>query len=177
MTNSTKPTPANPNAQLSMSREARNRLRDPRHEAVVWGYYNDGKGTKGHCSYGIGMLAHRGPCTPDELARPLSSAQIEAAFSVALKDAERAVRRNIPSQPLTQEQFDALVSYTYNIGPTGASRVYRHINQGNFQRAADTITANVFSKQAGRLVRMPGLIKRRREESAPFRALDSGAVK
>ncbi len=96
----------NPNANLSLSNEARRRMRDQR-EGVVQGYYNDGCGDRGHCSYGIGILAHRGPCTAEELRRPLTSAQMEASFAKAVREAEGAVRRNVPNQALTQAQFDA----------------------------------------------------------------------
>lgn len=162
-------TPTNPNAGLTMSAEARRRLRDPQHERSVRGYYNDGRGGRGHCTSGIGILAHRGPCTAEELARPVTSAQIEASFDAAVREAERAVRRNVTRQALTQEQFDALVSYTYNTGPTGASRVFLRVDSGDFQGAADAISANTYSRQRGRAVFMPGLVSRRREESAPFR--------
>lgn len=165
----TKAATANPNANLTMSAQARARLRDSRHEAAVRGYYNDGKGARGHCTSGIGILAHRGPCTAEELARPVSTAQIEASFDAAVRTAERAVKRNVNRQALTQAQFDALVSYTYNTGPAGASRVFLRVDSGDLQGAADVISANIYSRQHGRSVFMPGLVPRRREESAPFR--------
>lgn len=167
MTNSTVAT--NPNANLTMSADARRRLRDPRHERLIRGYYNDGHGKRGHCTSGIGILAHRGPCTAEELARPVTSAQIEASFDAAVRTAERAVRRNVTRQALNQAQFDALVSYTYNTGPSGASRVFLRVNSGDLQGAAEAISANTYSRQRGRAVFMPGLVSRRREESAPFR--------
>lgn len=160
---------ANPNASLTMSAEARRRLRDPKHEREVHGFYNDGRGKRGHCTSGIGILVHRGPCTNEELARPVTSASIEASFDAAVRTAERAVRRNVTRQKLSQAQFDALVSYTYNTGPSGASRVFLRVDSGDFQGAADAISANTFSRQHGRAVFMPGLVSRRREESAPFR--------
>lgn len=54
------------------------------------------------------------------MGRPLTSEQIEASFANAVREAERAVRRNVTNQPLTQAQFDALVSYAYNTGAGGA---------------------------------------------------------
>jgi hypothetical protein len=39
----------------------------------VRGYYNDMGGNRGNCSYGIGILAHRGACTEEELQRPLTT--------------------------------------------------------------------------------------------------------
>lgn len=135
------------------------------------GYYNDGHGNRGHCTYGIGILAHRGPCTAEELRRPLSGAQIEASFASAIREAERAVRNNVTHQPLTQAQFDALVSYAFNTGARGARETFQRVDRGDMRGAANTIMSNIYSRQGGRRVYMPGLVTRRREESAPFRAV------
>lgn len=158
---------SNPNANLSLSNDARGRMRNQR-EGVIRGYYNDGHGNRGHCSYGIGILAHRGPCTPEEMGRPLTSEQIEASFASAVREAERAVRRNVTNQPLTQAQFDALVSYAYNTGARGAHETFRRVDRADLAGAANTMRRNIHSTQDGRRVLMPGLVQRRREESAPF---------
>jgi lysozyme len=93
---------------------------------------------------------------------------MEASFAMAIRDAEAAVRRHVINQTLTQAQFDALVSYSFNTGARGASETFQQVNRGDLRGAADTIRSNVYSRQNGRLVRMPGLVPRRREESAPF---------
>ena len=157
----------NPNANLSLSIFARRRMRNQR-EGVVRGYYNDGHGKRGHCSYGIGILVHRDPCTAEELRRPLTSAQLEASFANAIREAEGAVRRNVTNQALTQAQFDALVSYAYNTGGRGAYETFQRVDRGDLRGAADLIMSNTYSTQNGRRVFMPGLVARRREESAPF---------
>ncbi|MBP1206199.1 GH24 family phage-related lysozyme (muramidase) [Duganella sp. 1411] len=157
----------NPNANLSLSGDARRRMRNQR-EGVVRGYYNDGHGNHGHCSYGIGILVHRGPCTPEELARPLTSAQIEASFANAIREAECAVLRRVTNQALTQAQFDALVSYSFNTGARGANETFQRVDSGDLRGAANSIMSNTYSTQNGRRVFMPGLVSRRREESAPF---------
>ncbi|MDC8760549.1 lysozyme [Janthinobacterium fluminis] len=157
----------NPNATLSLSPEARRRMRTQR-EGVVRGYYNDGHGNRGHCSYGIGILVHRGPCTAEELGRPLTSAQIESSFANAIREAEHAVRRNVTNQALTQAQFDALVSYSYNTGARGAHDTFQRVDRGDLRGAGRLIMSNTYSTQRGRRVLMPGLVQRRVEESAPF---------
>ncbi|WP_243489183.1 lysozyme [Massilia violaceinigra] len=154
------------NTHLTMSAEARQRLRN---REQVRGYYNDMGGNRGNCTYGIGILAHRGPCTEEELQRPLSPAQVEASFAVAVREAERAVKRNVSRQLLTQEQFDALVSYAYNTGAGGASRTFELVNSGRLHDAAETMSRNIRTTVNGRRVVARGLIERRREESAPFR--------
>jgi len=98
--------------------------------------------------------------------------------------AENAVRRNITRHQLTQAQFDALVSFTYNVGAGGARNVLRQVNAGNFQAAAAAaasmqqyIHATVYGPDGqpqrdenGHIVTraLPGLVNRRRHESAPF---------
>jgi lysozyme len=59
------------------------------HEQVVLNYYPD---QAGNCTYGIGTLAHLGPCTPEELQRPVTMAQVDAALATRVADAENTVR-------------------------------------------------------------------------------------
>ena len=47
------------NDGLSISPEGKARLR--RREVDVFNYYDDGGPGKGHCTWGAGILAHRGP--------------------------------------------------------------------------------------------------------------------
>jgi len=81
------------NDSLSMSADARTRMR--RREVDVFNYYDDGGPGRGHCTWGAGILAHRGPCTKEELARPVSQAEVDAEFSRRVAKAEREVRSNV----------------------------------------------------------------------------------
>lgn len=75
---------------------------------------------------------------------------------------------------LTQQQFDALVSLTYNAGAHGSRDVYKLVNAGKMEDAAKLISRMVYStqKRQGKkvLVLMSGLLVRREQESASFRA-------
>lgn len=142
-------------------------------EKVVLKYYNDMGKNKGNCTWGAGFLAHRGVCSEEELARKVEAGSIEIEYAKRVAEAERMVKAKI-SVALNQEQFDALCSLTYNTGHVGAKEVYRYINQGNFADAANEISkmvkVRVKSGSATKLVLAPGLIKRREEEAAPFKA-------
>lgn len=155
---------------MQLSNEGRLRMRA--HEKPMMKYYNDGGGNSGHCTWGIGILVHRGPCTAEELARPVTEAQVNAEFSVRVSEAERTVTRRVKVE-LTQEQFDALVSYTFNRGSGGTTDVFNSINAGNLDGAAEIISNTVFSTgmKNGKkvMIKRGGLVKRRAEESAPFR--------
>lgn len=165
--------PANPlgvNSNMKMSPEAKAKMRAT--EKNVYRYYNDMGKNKGHCTWGAGILAHRGVCTAEELGRKVSVAMVDQEFERRVADAERAVRRNIKVQ-INQAQFDALCSLTYNAGPTGARGTYDYVNANDFEGAAANISkmikVTVEEKGKKKLVIAPGLIKRREEESAPFR--------
>jgi lysozyme len=169
------PSPANQN--LSLSDHGRVEL--VRREGLIRHYYND---AVNNCTYGVGTLAHSGPCTPQELQTPISNDQLATSLQQGINIAESAVRRRVTRQQLTQQQFDALVSFTYNVGAGGANHVLHQINAGQIAGAAHTMTgythATVYGPdrqplrdRTGRIVTrvLPGLVTRRHEESAAFR--------
>lgn len=154
------------NDNMSMSGEAKKRMR--RREVDVFNYYDDMGPGKGNCTWGAGILAHRNPCTKEELARPVSQAEVDAEFSRKVAHAERIVRINVTSQALNQDQFDALVSLTYNAGEKGASGTFVLVDSGDMKGAAANIAKMIKTTVKGKLVVARGLIPRRKEEAAPF---------
>jgi GH24 family phage-related lysozyme (muramidase) len=142
-------------------------------EKVVLRYYNDMGKSKGNCTWGPGILAHKGVCSEDELARKVTLLHVETEFDRRVGEAERYVRRAITRTPLNQAQFAALVSLTYNAGVRNMRGPYDLVNQGDFDRAAANISrmvkVSIVDKGKKKEVIAPGLIRRREEESAPFR--------
>jgi lysozyme len=138
--------PAAPNAAMSMSIDARVRMRAT--EKEVYNYYNDMGKNKGNCTWGAGILAHKGVCSAEELGRRVKA-------------------------PLNQAQFDALCSLTFNAGSTGADDTFELLNNNDFAGAAANIDkmikVTVIKNGKKKKVVARGLIKRRAEESAPFR--------
>lgn len=160
------------NSKLRVSSEALIRMRN--HEKPVYSYYDDGgRPGKGNCTWGIGILAHRGPCTAEELKRGVSPADVERAFAANVASSEKAVIKTVTRQALTQHQFDALVSFAFNVGVTRAQVTLQRVNRGDFKAAAQGISSSVYmrlqTKTGSKLVVARGLIRRRAEESAPFR--------
>lgn len=166
---------SSPNATMKMSPGARARMRAT--EKAIYRYYNDMGKNKGHCTWGIGILAHRGVCTKEELGRKVSVAMVDQEYERKVAETETIVRRNITIS-LNQDQFDALCSLTYNAGAKGARTTFNLVNRGNFTGAAANmslmIKVAVVEKGKKKYVIAPGLIKRRAEESAPF--LTEGAA-
>jgi lysozyme len=139
-----------------------------RREVDVFNYYDDGGPGKGHCTWGAGILAHRGPCTREELAKPVSQAAIDAEFSRRVAMARRDVRSNVHQRGLEQDQFDALVSLTFTAGARGSRGTYQLVEQGDFEGAAENIRQMIKTTINGKKKIVRGLISGRAEESAPF---------
>lgn len=157
-----------------MSPDARARMR--RRERDVFNYYDDMGPGKGNCTWGPGILAHKGVCTKEELASPVSEAAVEAEFSRRVAEAEAGVIHHVRKQKLPQDQFDALVSLTYNAGAYGSHRVYALIESGRPAEAATEIRSMTSAHVKGKKVLARGLISRRAEESAPFQAASKTAA-
>lgn len=166
-----------PTAEMRMSPEAKGRMRTT--ERTVFAYYNDMGKDRGHCTWGPGILAHRGVCTPEELARPVSAAQVNAEFDRRVNEAEAVVHRNI-HVALNQAQFDALVSFTYNAGPDGSAQTIQLINKNDFKGAGANmqkfVKVRVQTKAGTKKVVARGLVRRRAQESAPFMKPNAGAT-
>ncbi|MCS0591863.1 lysozyme [Massilia norwichensis] len=171
------PKSLSPNAGLKMSPEGRARLRAT--EKAIYRYYNDMGKNKGHCTWGVGILAHKGVCTEEELGKKVSAEMVDQEFERKIAETEGIVRRNI-KVPLNQSQFDALCSLAYNAGAKGSSITFAFVNKGDFAGAAANmslmIKVQVVEKGKKKYVIAPGLIKRRAEESAPFHAKDAATA-
>jgi lysozyme len=86
---------------------------------------------------------------------------------------ERGVSRRV-KVPLTQNQFDALVSFAFNVG-LGAferSTLLRRLNAGQHQAVPAELMK--WTKGGGR--ELPGLVNRRRDEAGLWRSVDVGAT-
>jgi lysozyme len=112
------------------------------------------------------------PAQPQEMRRHVTNSQINSALSRRLRAAENAINREVKI-PITQTQFDALVSFTYNVGIRGAASTLNQVNNHKYSDAAKIMNRYVYVHPYKNGKRMPavrsrGLAKRRREESAPF---------
>jgi GH24 family phage-related lysozyme (muramidase) len=107
----------------------------------------------------------------------ITEAEADAIFARDIGAFERGVLRLV-KVPLTQGQFDALVSFEFNTGKLSKSTLLRKLNAG----AYDAVPAELMrwtkakDKKTGKLVDLPGLVRRRREEAALWRDLDETAT-
>ena len=100
---------------------------------------------------------------------PIVKAEAEALLRRDVTLAERAVLRLI-TVPLADGQFDALVSFTFNLGGRAleGSTLLRLLNAGSRWAAADEFPKWILA--GGKI--LPGLVTRRAAERALF--LESG---
>ena len=103
--------------------------------------------------------------------RLASEAQADALFRNTLGQYENAVNQFV-KVPLTQNQFDALVSFTYNEG-TGAleeSTLLVKLNEKNYGAAAIDFLAwdKITDPKTGQKIVWDTLVQRRKEESKLF---------
>lgn len=101
----------------------------------------------------------------------IDPAQVDAWFASDISRAENIVKRYV-SVPLTQNQFDALVSVVFNTGSHffrnrdgTQTHVSKFIDAGDFASAAAQFDRWVFGANG---VRLAGLVTRRAGERAQF---------
>ena len=97
--------------------------------------------------------------------RVLSAAEIDEILRKDLNRFEAGVLRLIKVE-LTQGQFDALVSFSFNVGLGNLqnSTLRMKVNRSEFEAAAEQFL--VWTKAGGKV--LPGLVKRRTHEKEMF---------
>jgi lysozyme len=90
-------------------------------------------------------------------------------LKIDLMDAENAVRYLVDIE-LSQNQFDALVSFVFNVGRRNFERstLLKRLNENKILEAGEEFMKWTKARQPGGLKELPGLVKRRAEEKALF---------
>ncbi|KTI47628.1 muraminidase [Enterobacter hormaechei subsp. steigerwaltii] len=108
--------------------------------------------------------------------QPVDGKPIRAGMTIKQETAERLLKTGLVSYEsdvsrlvkvgLTQRQFDALVSFTYNLGARSlsTSTLLRKLNAGDYAGAADEFLR--WNKAGGKVLN--GLTRRREAERALF---------
>ena len=101
----------------------------------------------------------------DRLGNEISLDQAEALLMADIAIAEAAVNALIKA-PISQNQFDALVSFVFNLGAdeVKASTLVQYVNANQHNLAAGQFGCWIFSKKKP----LAGLIKRRADEALLF---------
>lgn len=134
------------------------------HEGLRLEAYPDAGYGWGRATIGYGHTAQAGP------------PGVVQGMKITVSDAEQILRNDLRKfegyvksavhVPLNQHQFDALVSWTFNLGPGNlkTSTMLRKLNAGDYQGAADEMLR--WNKSNGKV--LAGLTKRREAERALF---------
>lgn len=112
--------------------------------------------------------------TTDEQGKPIqpgtiwTQARADQRFRQHLAQFEAEVNELLGDAPTSQSQFDALVSFAYNVGVAnlGKSTLLKRHKAGLFGAAADQFS--VWNRAAGKV--LPGLIRRRAAEATMYRS-------
>jgi lysozyme len=95
----------------------------------------------------------------------ITKAQAEEMYQRELREFVECVRKRY-TVPLTQNQFDALVSFHYNLGTHAGDSLVAAINRGEYDKAPAIMALYNKARQGanGPLVTWPGLVTRRARE-------------
>jgi lysozyme len=133
-------------------------------EALKLVPYND---SNGYATVGIGHLIRKGPVTSDD-----KTITLDEAYALFQKDSlvPVTVINRIIKVPITQNQFDAMVSLAFNIGVGrfGRSPIPNLINTGHFYEVPAEFLKHV-SDAHGNVLK--GLVRRRNAEIELFNRL------
>ena len=127
--------------------------------------YND---AAGHCTIGYGHLVHHGAIDgsePDEFKRGITEARARELLRDDAATAAAAVRRLV-AVPLDQGQFDALASFTFNLGAgnLAESTLRKKLNKGRYDAVPSELAR--WNKAGGKV--LAGLTRRREAEGRLF---------
>lgn len=98
--------------------------------------------------------------------RVLGMDEVDAILAQDLGRFERGVARYCPAALNSQGRFDALVSFSFNVGLGNLQRsgLRMKTNRGEFEEAAEEFLK--WTKAGGKV--LPGLVKRRNDERALY---------
>lgn len=139
-------------------------------------FYNDAVGIK---TIGYGHACHVWNCSVPLNGKynvPLTQADGDALFAEDVAVYEKCVAKLVTYSNLTENQFSALVSLTFNIGcgsikkrkGLAGSTLLRKLNTGDVAGAADQFKAWVHGSCGGKRCIPPGLVTRREAERQLF---------
>ena len=128
------------------------------HEGLRLTAYDDGTGKQ---TIGYGHTK--------DVPKSITKEEAEEKLVQDIESHEQAVKEAV-KVPLTQEQFDALTSFTFNLGAGALKRssLVKKLNAGDYEGAADEFLKWDKARIKGKLQPLRGLTKRRQAERELF---------
>jgi GH24 family phage-related lysozyme (muramidase) len=137
--------------------------------------YND---PAGHCTIGYGTLIHEGNCDGRASEQPyvkgVTKEQATQLMEQEVANAAPAIL-SAASKPLTQNQFDALASFVYNLGVARfhSSTLAKRLAKGRYDDVPTEIKRWTKAHVDGKVVDLPGLVRRRNSEAQLWNTPDA----
>jgi len=152
---------------MKVSQKALEMLRH--HEGVRRKPYQDAIGL---WTVGVGHLIGDGKTLPDAWNKIFTMEEVDEILRKDLARFEAGVERLCPSG-LTSGRFDALVSFSFNVGLGCLQRssIRMKHNRGDFEGAADGFL--LYTKAGGKVFQ--GLVNRRKDERATYLGATNGS--
>lgn len=114
---------------------------------------------------GVGHVIGDGSSLPSDWDRKFTTEEVDSILSTDLRRFERGVLRYCRG-PLTQGQFDALVSFSFNAGLGNLQRSTLRMKHNRGEKEATAKEFMKWTKGGGRV--LPGLVKRRSDEATLY---------
>ena len=114
---------------------------------------------------GVGHLIGDGKSLPAEWNKTFTQEEVGAILAADLVRFERGVLRLCPAA-LTQGQFDALVSFAFNVGLGSLQRSTLRMKTNRGEKESAVKEFMKWTKAGGKV--LPGLVKRRKDETALY---------
>ena len=108
----------------------------------------------------------------EDFPRKITRLEADALLDDDVLTAEDDVNRLVDVE-LNQKQYDALVSFVFNIGGSSLAEsrnTLRIINSGDYKNVPAAMRTWCKGRKNGKLIKLAGLVRRRAEESALFEA-------
>jgi lysozyme len=132
--------------------------------------YDDGEGV---LTIGYGHTSSAGQ-PPVARGMVITAVEADSVLSRDLAPCEARVTKLVTA-PVTQHEFDALVSFEFNTGDLARSSIPAKVNAGRRSAAMDTLLQYVHGSNSGKLY--AGLVRRRKAERLMFEGDVDGALK
>ena len=115
---------------------------------------------------GVGHLIGDGKSLPESWNRVFTKEEIDGLLKSDLRRFELGIHKMLPNVPLRQCEFDALVSFSFNLGLGCLQRstVRQALLRGNKKEAMDSLVK--YCRAGGKILK--GLQTRRLDERALF---------
>jgi lysozyme len=115
---------------------------------------------------GVGHLIGDGKQLPDAYNKTFTSTEVDGILKADLRRFELGVNKLLPNVPLKQNEFDALVSFCFNLGLGCFQRstIRQALLRGNKEKAMESLVK--YCRAGGKILK--GLQTRRLDEKTLF---------